>query len=71
VLKRPEDAGNCENTGNQCIEVFLSMPETAVLPLEEVLDLGIEIADPLAAMCAEWNRFYGWSALKNAVLSLN
>jgi hypothetical protein len=50
---------------------ILSMPETAVMPLEEVLDLGIEIADPLAAMCAEWNRFYGWSALKNAVLSLN
>jgi hypothetical protein len=50
---------------------ILSMPERAVLPLEEVLDLGIEIADPLAAMCAEWNRFYGWSALKNAVLSLN
>ena len=50
---------------------ILSMPERAVLPLEEVLDLGIEIADPLAAMCAEWNRFFGWSALKNAVLSLN
>jgi hypothetical protein len=45
------------------LRFILSMPQRAVMPLEEVLDLGIEIADPLAAMCAEPNKFFDSSAL--------